>query len=157
MVTDRAAINALSYRVIGCAIAVHQELGPGLLERAYVLAMAEELKLEGIARRLDVPVPVFYRGKSLGCGYRMDMLVADAIVLELKSVNGIADIHQKQLMSYLKIAKLPLGLLINFNVSLLRDGITRVINLSRNATNQSPKDADLTDQPARRALRGGRE
>ena len=137
MVTDRAAINALSYRVIGCAIAVHRELGPGLLERAYVLAMAEELNLEDIARRLDVPVPVFYRGKPLGCGYRMDVLVADTIVLEVKSVNGLADIHHKQLMSYLRIAKLPLGLLINFNVSLLRDGITRIINLPRdNSTDQ---------------------
>ena len=159
MVTDRAAINALSYRVIGCAIAVHRELGPGLLERTYVLAMAEELNLEGIVRRLDVPAPVLYRGKSLGCGYRMDILVADTIVLELKSVNGTADIHHKQLMSYLKIAKLPLGLLINFNVSLLRDGITRIINLPRNNADQSQSNqvVDVLEQPARRAPRGGRE
>ena len=109
MVTDRAAINALSYRVIGCAIAVHRELGPGLLERAYVLAMAEELNFEGVVRRLDVPVPVLYRGKSLGCGYRMDILVAGTIALDLKSVNAIADIHHKQLMSYLKIAKAAAG------------------------------------------------
>ena len=84
--------------------------------------MAEELKQDGLAYRMDVPVPVFYRGKALGSGYRMDLLVEGTIVLEMKSVKAVIDIHRKQLISYLKLTKLPLGLLINFNVSLLRDG-----------------------------------
>ena len=131
MLTDRPAINQLSYKVIGCAIAVHRELGPGLLERPYVLALAEELRLANLAYRLDVPVPVVYRGKRLGCGYKLDCLIERAIILEAKSIRAVAEIHQKQLLAYLKLMKLPLGLLINFNVAVLRLGITRVINLPR--------------------------
>lgn len=131
MLTDRTSINKLSYQVIGCAIEVHRVLGPGLLEVPYVLALAEQLKVEGIDYELDVAVPVSYHGKPLGCGYRMDIVVASTIVLEIKSVRALIDVHHKQLLCYLKLTKLPLGLLINFNVSLLREGISRIINLPR--------------------------
>ena len=155
MLTDRTAINQLSYKVIGCAITVHRELGPGLLERPYVLALAEELKLAGLAYRLGVPVPVVYRGKRLGRGYEVDCLVEGAIVLEVKSVRIVTEVHRKQLMAYLKLTKLPLGLLINFNVNLLRDGITRMINLPKPAREAQALVSDSNSEPARRALRGG--
>ncbi len=109
--------------------------------------MAEEFKVQGIRFRLDVAVPVVYRGKTLGCGYRMDVLVEETIIVEAKSVKEVGEIHRKQLLSYLKLTKLPLGLLINFNVGLLRDGVTRLINLPAVAREGTP--------PARRALRGG--
>lgn len=144
MLTDRNSINRLSYRVLGCAIEVHRTLGPGLLEKPYVLALAEELSIDNITCRLDVPVPVSYRGKLLGCGYRIDVLVEETMILEVKSVKSVADVHRKQLLSYLKLTKLPLGLLVNFNVNLLRDGITRIINLPAVASEDK-------SQPARRA------
>lgn len=144
MLTDRTAINQLSYRVIGCAITVHRELGPGLLERPYVLAIAEELKLEGIHCRLGVPVPVSYRGRLLGCGDMMDAVVEGTIVLEAKSVKAVADIHGKQLLSYLKLTKLPLGLLINFNVAMLRDGLTRVINMPAGNSGHDHQNEKMT-------------
>ena len=93
MLTDRTAINQLSYKVIGCAMNVHRELGPGLLERPYVLALAEELRLAGLAYRLGVPVPVVYRGKRLGRGYELDCLIEGSIVVEVKSVRTTTEVH----------------------------------------------------------------
>ena len=151
MLTDRTSLNKLSFKVLGCAIEVHRALGPGLLERPYVLAMAEEFKVQGIEYGLDVAVPVIYRGKALGCGYRVDVLVEESIVVEVKSVKEVAEIHRKQLLSYLKLTKLPLGLLINFNVGLLRDGVTRMINLPSVGRELAGEEAS----PARRASRGG--
>ena len=128
MLTDMKAIDALSFRTIGCAIAVHKALGPGVLEMPLVRALALELAAHGIPYRRDVPIDLWYKGQPLGCGYRLDLLIDDTIIIEVKSVKQIADIHQKQLLSYLKLTGRPLGLLINFNVPILREGISRTIN-----------------------------
>lgn len=128
MHTDMKAIDALSYRTIGCAIAVHKALGTGVLEMPIVHALGIELAADGIPYRRDVPIDLWYKGQPLGCGYRLDLLIDDTIIVEVKSVQQIADVHRKQLLSYLKLTGRPLGLLINFNVPILRDGVTRTIN-----------------------------
>ena len=119
--------DELSNQVIGCAIKVHRELGPGLLESTYEQCLAHELKLSGIAFRLQHPQPVEYKGIRLDCGYRIDILVADALILELKSVEEIKGIHQAQLLTYMKLAGVKTGLLINFNVAKLKTGIKRFV------------------------------
>lgn len=128
MHTDMKAIDALTYRTIGCAIVVHKALGPGVLETPIVRALAVELEAEGIPYRRDVPIDLWYKGQPLGCGYRLDLLIDDTIIVEVKSVQQIADVHKKQLLSYLRLTGRPLGLLINFNVPVLRDGVARTIN-----------------------------
>ena len=119
--------DGLSNRVIGCAIQVHRDLGPGLLESAYEQCLAHELGLSGIAFRLQWPLPVQYRGVQIDCGYRVDIFVEDALILELKCVERIMRIHQAQLLTYMKLAGIKVGLLINFNVIRLRDGIRRFV------------------------------
>jgi GxxExxY protein len=116
----------LSRHVIGCAIEVHRMLGPGLLESTYETCLAHELSLAGIPFATQVPIPVIYKGVKLDCGYRLDMLVDNQLVLELKSVEQLLGIHQAQLLTYLKLAQLPVGLLINFNVTMLKTGIRRL-------------------------------
>jgi GxxExxY protein len=117
----------LSNRVIGCAIEVHRHLGPGLLESAYEQCLAHELSRQGIAYQLQHPLPVQYKEIRLDCGYRMDMLVEDALILELKSVDAIKGIHEAQLLTYMKLAGVKTGLLINFNITKLKDGIRRFV------------------------------
>jgi GxxExxY protein len=119
--------DGLSNRVIGCAIQVHRDLGPGLLESAYEQCLAHELRLSGIAFRLQWPLPVQYRGVQIDCGYRVDILVEDALILELKCVERITSINQAQLLTYMKLAGIKVGFLINFNVVRLRDGIRRFV------------------------------
>ncbi len=119
--------DELSNRVIGCAIEVHRTLGPGLLESTYEQCLAHELKLNGMAFKLQWPLPVEYKGIRLDCGYRVDIIVEDILVLELKCVEQIKDIHEAQLLTTMKLAGLGTGLLINFNVRRLRDGIKRFI------------------------------
>ena len=122
-------LNQLSSQIIKAAIAVHKELGPGLLEAVYQSCMIIELKSMNMNVQAEVPLPVFYRGQKVNeDGFRVDLLVEDLIVVELKSVDKVQPVHKKQLLTYLRLAKKPLGLLINFNESLLKDGITRVIN-----------------------------
>jgi len=122
-------INQLSSQIIKAAINVHKELGPGLLETVYQSCMIIELKKMGIKVQPEVPVVIFYNGQKINdAGFRIDLLVDDKIVVELKSVNQVQDVHKKQLLTYLRLAKKPLGLLINFNEVLLKDGITRIIN-----------------------------
>ena len=116
----------LSRHVIGCAIEVHRMLGPGLLESTYETCLAHELSLAGIPFATQVQIPVIYKGVKLDCGYRIDMLVDNQLVLELKSVEQLLGIHQAQLLTYLKLAQLPVGLLINFNVTMLKTGIRRL-------------------------------
>jgi GxxExxY protein len=123
----RLEFDELSNQVIGCAIKVHRELGPGLLESTYEQCLAHELKLNGIAFRLQHTQPVEYKGIRLDCGYRIDILVADALILELKSVEEIKDIHKAQLLTYMKLAGVKTGLLINFNVAKLKKGIKRFV------------------------------
>ena len=114
--------------IIGAAMSVHRELGPGLLESAYQPSMCHELTLRGIPFRSQVEPPVAYKGVRLDCGYRIDLLVEDLVVVELKAVDAIAPVHQAQLLSYLKLSGKSLGLLINFNVVHLKDGIRRFVN-----------------------------
>ena len=122
-------LNQLSSQIIKAAINVHKELGPGLLESVYQLCMVIELRIMGIKVQSEVPLPIFYREQRVHEeGFRLDLLVEDTIILELKSVDKVQDVHKKQLLTYLRLANKPLGLLINFNETLLKDGITRIIN-----------------------------
>jgi GxxExxY protein len=122
-------LNFLSSRVIAAAINVHKELGPGLLEVVYQSCLEMELKRDGINTAAEVPLPVIYHGKCVkDDGFRLDLLVEDTIVVELKSVEKIQSVHKKQLLTYLRLANKPLGLLLNFNVAVLKDGISRIIN-----------------------------
>ena len=130
-------LNQLSSQIIKAAIAVHKELGPGLLESVYQACIVIELKLMGIKVQSEVLLPIYYRGQKVnGQEFRLDLLVEDKIVVELKSVAKVEPVHKKQLLTYLRLAKKPLGLLINFNESLLRDGITRIINGAEGAERQ---------------------
>lgn len=117
----------LTEKVIGCAIEVHRVLGPGLLESTYEQCLARELSLQEIEFRLQVPLPVEYKGVRLDCGYRVDVLVANRVIVELKSVDKILGIHQAQLLTYLKLSGMSTGLLINFNVDQLKQGIKRLV------------------------------
>ena len=119
--------DALSNRVIGCALTVHRELGPGLLESVYEQCFAHELKLSQIAFRLQHPPPVVYKGLRLDCGFRIDVLIEDRLIIELKSVEQLTAIHEAQLLTYMKLAGLKTGLLINFNVMKLKNGIKRFV------------------------------
>jgi len=122
---QRTERDALTETIIGCAIEVHRTLGPGLLESAYEQCLARELSLRQAGFRLQVPVPVEYKGVHLDCGYRIDVLVDEQVILELKSVERILAIHEAQLLTYMKLAHVAKGLLINFNVRRLVDGIRR--------------------------------
>ena len=115
--------SELSNRVMGCAIEVHRVLGAGLLESTYRQCLAHELKLNGIGFSLEHPLPVEYKGLHLDCGYRIDVLVENEIILELKRVEEIKGIHQAQLLTYLRLSGVKQGFLINFNVERLVDGL----------------------------------
>ncbi len=115
----------LTGQIIGAAIEVHRALGPGLLESAYQTCLAHEFSLRGIAFEREKPLPVEYKGTRLDCGYRIDFLVDDRVVVELKSVDAIRKIHEAQLLTDLKLIECKVGLLINFNVPVLKDGIKR--------------------------------
>ncbi|MBK7214800.1 MAG: GxxExxY protein [Bacteroidales bacterium] len=119
-------IDQLTDRIIGCAIEVHKRLGPGLLESAYEECLAFELKCAGLEIERQVPVPVVYKDIKLEYGYRIDILVEKTVLLELKSIEAIAPVHVAQVLTYLKFADKQLGLLINFNVPLLKDGLKRL-------------------------------
>ena len=119
--------DELSKRVIGCAIEVHRTLGPGLLESAYRQCLAHELSLAAIPYRMELPLPVEYKGVLLDCCYRMDVLVKDDLLLESKSVEALLPIHHAQILSYVRLATVPIGLLINFNVLKLANGIKRFV------------------------------
>jgi GxxExxY protein len=119
-------VNELTGRVIGCALKVHSALGPGLLESAYRVCLVHELKGNGLSAKTEVALPVIYEGVRLDAGYRLDILIEETVVVELKAVEELAPIHKAQLISYLKLGGFPAGLLINFNVIHLRDRIRRV-------------------------------
>ncbi len=123
-------IEALAYQVIGCVIEVHREIGPGYLESVYENALAVELEQQGIPFERQFPIDVQYKGVNVGQG-RIDLLVDKSLVVELKAIEQFAPVHQAQVISYLKATKLELGLLINFNAEVLKDGIRRVILTSR--------------------------
>ncbi|MFH0962976.1 MAG: GxxExxY protein [Planctomycetota bacterium] len=121
------AFTELSNRVIGCAIEVHRLLGPGLLESTYEQCLARELELNGIEFKLQHPLPVTYKGVRLDCGYRADILVNDEIILELKCVDELKGIHEAQLLTYMKLAGIKQGFLMNFNVRRLKDGLQSLV------------------------------
>ena len=128
MQLTKETYNHLSNYIIGAAIEVHKELGPGLLESVYETCMVEELESRGLRVKNQVPLPVFYKGKKLDKEFVLDLLVEDEIIVELKSVEELKTVHEIQLLTYLKLANKKLGLLINFNVPILTKGIKRKIN-----------------------------
>jgi GxxExxY protein len=119
--------DELSHRVIGCALNVHQALGPGLLESAYEQCLAYELLRSGIPTKVQMPLPVKYKEVELDCGYRVDLMVDDKIILELKTVDEIKPVHKAQLLTYMKLSGVRIGLLMNFNVKYLMRGIKRMV------------------------------
>ena len=121
-------LNDITEQIIGCAIKVHRTLGPGLLESTYEICLVHELVKLGFDVQSQLHLPVIYDGLKLDAGYRIDMLVEDAIVVELKAVDALHPIHSAQLLSYLKLSEKKIGLLINFNVRMLKDGVKRLAN-----------------------------
>ncbi|EIM63400.1 GxxExxY protein [Desulfobacter postgatei] len=119
--------DELSNRVIGYAIEVHRELGPGLLESTYEQCLAHELSRDNISFKLQHPLPVIYKSVRIDCGYRVDLLVEDKFILELKSVEQLNKIHAAQLLTYMKLARIKTGLLINFNTQMLKHSIKRFV------------------------------
>ena len=121
-------LNDISERIIGCAISVHRALGPGLLESTYQVCLVHEIRKGGLQVESQVDLPVMYDGVRLDAGYRIDLLVAGRVIVELKAIDRLLPIHEAQILSYLKLSGHKVGLLINFNVRLLRDGIKRLAN-----------------------------
>ena len=127
-------LEELSYKIRGAIFEVFKELGPGLLESVYEMALLKELNLQGIEVKSQVPIPVFYKSEHLEIGFRIDLLIENKIILEIKSVKEIEDVHKKQLLTYLKLSELQIGYLVNFNVSFLQDKISliRIVNKYQN-------------------------
>lgn len=120
--------NEISEKIIGCAIQVHRELGPGLLESSYEECLYFELFQSGLQVEKQKPLPLVYKEVKLDCGYRIDLIVENKVIVEVKSVEALNDIHLAQVLTYLKLSKCKLGLLMNFNVLLVKDGIKRIVN-----------------------------
>jgi len=126
--TEAERLDEITRKVIGCAIAVHRALGPGLLESVYQSCLAAELKANGIAFQQQVALPLRYRDEVLDCGYRLDFIVENEVIVEIKSVEKFERVYKAQLLSYLRLSSKRVGLLINFNEEVLRSGIHRVVN-----------------------------
>jgi GxxExxY protein len=126
--SEKEEINRITHAIIGAAIEVHKQLGPGLLESAYEACTAFEVAERGLQVEQQKPLPLTYKKARLDCGYRLDMLVEGKVIVEIKAVEKLLPIHEAQLLSYLKLTKCKTGLLINFNVHKLTDGIIRVVN-----------------------------
>jgi len=125
--TEEENLNRITEAIIGSAIQVHKALGPGLLESAYEACLVYELNQRGLKVQQQKPLPVVYQNVKLDCGYRLDLFVEEAVIVELKSVDHLEPIHNAQLLSYLKLSGAKVGLLINFNVMILKSGIRRVV------------------------------
>ena len=127
--SEKGHLNALTETIISAAISVHQALGPGMLESSYEACLTYELLDRGLSLERQKPLPIVYRGQTLDCGYRLDLLVEGQVVVEIKSVERFERVHAAQLLSHLRFSKCKVGLLINFNVKwLTREGIKRVVN-----------------------------
>jgi GxxExxY protein len=122
------AVNEITERIIGACIEIHRQLGPGLLESAYEECLCHELTLAGLKFERQKPLPVSYKGVKLDCGYRLDLVVEGQVIVELKTVDEIQPIHEAQLLTYLKLSGVSVGLLINFNVPVLKHGVKRIVN-----------------------------
>jgi GxxExxY protein len=120
--------NKIGERILGCALKVHKAVGPGLLESAYEACLAHELRKAGVEFERQLTMPLIYDGETIETGYRLDLLVAGLVVVEVKSVEQIVPVHRSQLLSYLKLGGYRLGYLLNFNVSLMKNGIIRMAN-----------------------------
>lgn len=127
MNTNEYSLNNISGAIVDCSIRVHKELGPGLLESVFEVCLMKELLAEGLTVRRQVALPVFYKGENIGLDFRIDLLVEEEVIVELKAVDTLLPIHEAQLLTYLKLSEMHLGLLINFNVKLLKDGIKRMV------------------------------
>ena len=121
-------INEITEKIIGAAMEVHRVVGPGLLESSYEACLCRELELQGLRFARQVPLPVRYKDIDLDCGYRMDLVVEDSVIVEVKAVEGILPIHEAQLLTYLRLTGRRVGLLINFNVPVLKQGVRRLVN-----------------------------
>ena len=126
-------LESITNRIIGAAIKVHRGLGPGLLESAYETCLAFELRELGLKVEQQKPLPVVYRGISLDCAYRLDLLIEEKVIIEVKAVNTVIPIHEAQLLSYLKLSGCEVRLILNFNVKMLKEGIHRVANSKMNS------------------------
>ena len=120
--------NDISFKIIGAAVEMHKTLGPGLLESAYEAALAYDLRTLGLKAETQVPMPMVYKEVKMDVGYRLDLLVEDKVIVEIKSVETLAPVHFAQTLTYLKLADKKLALLINFNTKLLKDGVHRIVN-----------------------------
>lgn len=128
MNSTKVEINQITETIIGAAIEVHKAIGPGLLESAYEACLAFEIHQRGLNVKTQVPLPVIYKDVQLDCGYRLDLLVEYRVIVELKAVETLNDVHKAQLLSYLKLSGLQVGLLINFNEKILKNGLVRLVN-----------------------------
>ena len=126
--SEKEQLNAITDKIIGSAIEIHRQLGPGLLESAYESCLVYELTELGLKVEKQKPLPVIYKDVKLDCGYRMDILVEDKVVVEVKSIEALLPVHDAQVLSYLKLSGCKVGLLINFNVELLKRGLKRIVN-----------------------------
>jgi GxxExxY protein len=120
--------NEITERIIGCAINVHRTLGPGLLESAYTVCLDYEMKKQGLKVEREKPIPLCYEDLTIDCAYRLDLLVNDSVVIEVKSVEKLEEVHLAQVITYLRLTECEVGLLINFNVKILKNGLRRVLN-----------------------------
>jgi GxxExxY protein len=125
---EKDRLDSITRRIIGAAIEVHRRLGPGLLESAYEICLAYELRQCGMKVEQQKPLPVVYKDVKLDCGYRLDLVVEDSVVVEVKAVEKLARIHDAQLLSYLRLSGKTVGLLLNFNVRVLKNGVKRIVN-----------------------------
>lgn len=120
-------VNGITHEIIGAAIEVHRELGPGLLESIYEECLVVELRTRGVSLERQVTLPIRYKGMLLGCDYRLDLVVENKVIAEIKAVESLMPVHEAQLLTYLKLTHMPAGLLINFNTDVLRNGIKRML------------------------------
>ena len=126
--TEAQRGNEITQEIIGACIEIHREIGPGLLESAYEECLCYELSQRGLNFERQKPLPVRYKAVQLDCGYRIDLVIEDAVIVELKTVESLLPVHEAQLLTYLKLTGIELGLLINFNVRMLKDGVRRMKN-----------------------------
>jgi GxxExxY protein len=148
-----SSIDQLTKAIIGAAIEVHRELGPGLLESAYEECLCYELSQLGLSFRRQLELPVKYKGLKLDCGYKMDLVVEDAVILELKCVDQLLPIHEAQLLTYLKLSGKEVGLLLNFRQSMLKNGIKRLV--TRDVAGSASNHTSAISAIDARARRGG--
>ena len=141
--TEKEKLNQITEAVISAAVDVHRTLGPGLLESAYEACLAFELAERGLKIEQQKPLPIVYREVKLDCGYRLDILVEEAVIVEVKSIDQLAPIHKAQLLSYLKLSGCKVGLLINFNVKVLKDGVVRMVNDFPDAPEELKKELSI--------------